>query len=130
MSWVINCVTRTYMAIYTESPFALFSFTFMLCHVRIQECVNVKQIVPWWLLCTTCGVLATFTRSNGIVLKAIVEKVVFISISYYICFILLDIKSISHSRCIIFFVTIITKFISVSLVSLGQNSGTASQSTS
>jgi phosphatidylinositol glycan class V len=72
-STVLFCLSPAsifFSAIYTESPFALFSFTFMLCHVRLQECINVKQIVPWWLLCTMCGVLATFTRSNGIVLAA------------------------------------------------------------
>ena len=72
-----------FSAIYTESVFALFSFGFMLCYVQMIRVIRgnradssssssgaMVELLPWWGGCTTCGVLATFTRSNGVVLAA------------------------------------------------------------
>ena len=67
-----------------ESVFAMFSFGFMVCYLHVVQTIDARRkmtsgpnpprsivhLLPWWAGCVACGVLATFTRSNGVVLGA------------------------------------------------------------
>jgi uncharacterized membrane protein YgcG len=66
-----------------ESVFAMFSFGFMVCYLHVVQTIDARRkttsgstppslvhLLPWWVGCVACGMLATFTRSNGVVLGA------------------------------------------------------------
>jgi Gpi18-like mannosyltransferase len=69
-----------------ESLFSMFSFSFMLCYVKMAQMIkrnnhiNMTRILLWWTGCLFSGCLATFTRSNGIVLVAYILHYIIINI--------------------------------------------------